>query len=116
MEQKRTGRRLVRPPTDEVRKQYRQALDEERAGIEANRELGRELRERRRLRKTLAELKSIREQLGVTMAELAERTGMTVEALSRLENVEGPAPALETLWLYARVLGCRIEIAVVPEA
>lgn len=115
MGKKRTGRRIVRQPTDEERQRYRQAVDEERAGMEANKALGRELRERRQLSDTVSELKAIREELGISLTELAERTGMTVGNLSRLENMEGPNPTIETLRRYARALGRRIEIAVVAD-
>lgn len=116
MAKKRTGRRIVRQPTDEERNNYRQALEEERAGMEANKALGRELlRERRELSDTVSELKGIRQQLGIPLTELAERTGMTAGNLSRLENMAGPNPTIETLRRYARALGHRIEIAVVED-
>lgn len=112
----RTGRRIVRQPTEEERQGYRQALEEERAGMEANKALGRELlRQRLELADTVQELKTIRERLGITLTELADRTGMTVGNLSRLENMDGPNPTIETLRRYARALGHRIEIAVVAE-
>lgn len=110
----RTGRRIVRQPTEQERQHYRQALEEERAGMEANKALGRELlQERRELAETVTELKTIRERLGITLTELANRTGMTVGNLSRLENMDGPNPTIETLRRYAH--GHRIETAVVTE-
>lgn len=84
--------------------------------MEANKALGRELlRERREFAETVSELKSIREQLGITLTELSERTGMTVGNLSRLENMDGPNPTIEILRRYAHALGHRIELAVVAE-
>ncbi|MCH8840341.1 MAG: helix-turn-helix transcriptional regulator [Planctomycetes bacterium] len=71
--------------------------------------------ERRELSSVVTELKTLREQLKITLTELAERTGMTVGNLSRLENMEGPNPTIETLRRYAQAIGHRIEIAVVPE-
>jgi DNA-binding Xre family transcriptional regulator len=116
MGKKRIGRRIIRQATDEEREWYRKALEEERAGMEANKALGRELlRERRELSATVSELKAIREQLGISLTELAERTGMTVGNLSRLENMDDPNPTIETLRRYARAIGHRIEIAVVAE-
>lgn len=116
MTQKRTGRRIVRPSTDEERKQYRVALKEEKAAVEANKALGRELlTDRHELSAIVTELKTLREQLKITLTELAERTGMTVGNLSRLENMEGPNPTIETLRRYAQAIGHRIEIAVVAE-
>jgi len=116
MERKRIGRRIVRKATDKERERYRETLEEERAGMEANKAIGRELlRERRELSATVSELKAIREQLGISLTDLAERTGMTVGNLSRLENMDGPNPTIETLRRYARAIGHRSEIAVVAE-
>lgn len=112
----RTGRRIVRRPTEAERQYYRQALDEERAGVEDNKALGRELLgERRELADTVAELKAIREQLGISLTELAERTGMSVGNVTRLENMDGPNATIATLRRYAHALGHRIEIAVVAD-
>jgi DNA-binding Xre family transcriptional regulator len=116
MTQKRTGKRIVRQPTDEERKAYRSALQEEMAGMEHNKALGRELLvERHELGDIVSELKVIREGLNVSLTELASRTGMTVGNLSRLENMDGPNPTIETLRRYAQAIGHRIEIAVVAE-
>jgi DNA-binding Xre family transcriptional regulator len=117
MNQKRIGRRIVRPPTSEERERYRHALEEERAETQANKAIGRELlAERRELSTIVSELKSIRERLNISLTELASRTGMTVGNLSRLENMDGPNPTIETLRRYAHAIGHRIEIAVVAEA
>ncbi len=116
MSENRTSRRIIRAPTEAEAKRYREMLEEERAGMEANKALGRAvLAERRELGTIVAELKTIREQLKITLTELAERTGMTVGNLSRLENMEGPNPTIETLRRYAHAIGHRIEFAVVAE-
>jgi len=116
MTNKRTGRRIVRQSTEEERKRYRAVLEEEKAGMEANKAAGRELlAERRELGTIVSELKIIREHLNISLTELAGRTGMTVGNLSRLENMEGPNPTIETLRRYAHAIGQRIEIAVVAE-
>jgi hypothetical protein len=117
MSNKRTSRRIVRQPTEEERARYREALDEERDGIEANKALGRELlADRRELGNIVSELKAIRERLNISLTELAQRTGMAVTNLSRLENLDGPNPTIETLRRYAHAIGHRIEIAVVAES
>lgn len=110
----REGRRIVRPATAEERRRYRQSLAAEEAGKADNRAQARAaLKDRRELSGVVAELKQIREQLGVTLAELASRTGMTTGNLSRLENMDGPNPTIETLRRYAQALHHRIDIAVV---
>jgi DNA-binding phage protein len=116
MSKKRTGHRIVRQGSDEERARYRAILAEEKAGIDANKALGRELlAERHELGAIVSELKSIREQIGISLTEVADRTGITVSNLSRLENMDGPNPTIETLRRYASAIGHRIEIAVVAE-
>jgi transcriptional regulator with XRE-family HTH domain len=65
------------------------------------------LAERSELGTVVLELKSIREKLNISLTELADRTGMTVGNLSRLENMEGPNPTIETLRRYAGAIGQR---------
>jgi len=59
----------------------------------------------------IAKLRAMREAQGVTLAELAERTGMTRGNVSRLESQKNAT--LRTLERYARALGCELEISVV---
>lgn len=116
MSKQRTGRRVVREPSADEKARYRRALAEEQAGVEANKAVGREaLRNRRELSDTVSELKSIREASGISLTELAVRTGMTVSNLSRLENMAGPNPTIETLRRYAQAIGYRIAIEVVAD-
>jgi DNA-binding Xre family transcriptional regulator len=58
-----------------------------------------------RLHQVMASLKSERERQQVTLAELAERTGIDQAALSRLENGRNANPTLDTLQRIARALG-----------
>jgi hypothetical protein len=112
----RKVRRIVRQPTDKEREMYRIALEEERKGMEANKRLGREvMAERRELGAIVSELKAIRERLQISLTELSRRTSMTVGNLSRLENMDGPNPTIETLRRYAAAIGHRIEFAVVAD-
>lgn len=110
------GRRIVRPATEESRRYLRRAVEEEKAGMEANRALGlAALRERKDLSQIVEHLKELRRQLGIPLSVVAEKTGMTRGNLSRLENMDGPNPTIETLGRYAQALGHRIDIAVVAE-
>lgn len=100
----------------EERRAYRRAVQEELAGREANRAVGRALlEERRELSQVVADLKTLRERLGISLSEVAERSGMTKGNLSRLENMEGPNPTIATLRRYASALGHRLEIVVVAD-
>jgi DNA-binding Xre family transcriptional regulator len=59
----------------------------------------------------IAKLRAMREAQGVTLAELAARTGMTRGNVARLESQKNAT--LRTLDRYARALGCHLEIGVV---
>ncbi len=61
----------------------------------------------------IGKLRSIREEQGLSLADMQERTGMTRANLSRLEN-ESRNVTLRTLQRYARGLGCRVVVDVVP--
>jgi DNA-binding Xre family transcriptional regulator len=59
----------------------------------------------------IAKLRAMREAQGVTLAELAARTGMTRGNVARLESRKNAT--LRTLDRYARALGCELDITVV---
>lgn len=78
-------------------------------------EIGRRIRRRHearqaRLKQALAELKAAREQLGLSLAEVGERTGIGKSNLSRLENAPDPNPTIDTLNRYAEAVGKEIVI------
>ncbi len=62
----------------------------------------------REIDKTLNRLKKAREQAGLSLTDLAQRTGMDKATLSRLENGRNGNPTLETLSRIARALGKEI--------
>jgi DNA-binding XRE family transcriptional regulator len=53
----------------------------------------------------LGRLKKEREAAGLSLADVAERTGMDRAAISRLENGHQSNPTVETLMRYATALG-----------
>jgi DNA-binding Xre family transcriptional regulator len=61
-----------------------------------------------RLHQIMAYLKRERERQGLTLADLAARTGMDQAALSRLENGRNANPTLDTLYRVAAALGKEI--------
>ncbi len=67
------------------------------------------------VRETIGKLRQLREERGLSLADMEEQTGMTRANLCRLEN-EGRNVQLRTLERYARALGCRVEIGLVPVA
>ncbi len=59
----------------------------------------------------IAKLRAMRQAKGVTLAELAARTGMTRGNIARLESQKNAT--LQTLQRYAEGLDCELEINVV---
>lgn len=59
------------------------------------------------LRDYIRQLKEAREVAGLTLAEVAARTGMAVESLSRLETGAQTNPTWKTLATYAAAVGRR---------
>lgn len=60
------------------------------------------------LRLALTELKRIREAAGLSLADVAERSGIDKAALSRLENGVHDNPTVETLMRYAAAVGKKL--------
>lgn len=56
----------------------------------------------------LAALRKTREAAGLSLADVAERSGIDKAALSRLENGVHDNPTVETLMRYAAALGKRL--------
>jgi predicted transcriptional regulator len=61
----------------------------------------------------LARLKKEREAAGLSLTDVAERTGMDRAAISRLENGHQANPTVETILRYAAALGKTIVWSVV---
>jgi transcriptional regulator with XRE-family HTH domain len=59
------------------------------------------------LRFYIQQLKSAREAAGLTLADVADRSGLAIESLSRLETGAQPNPTWKTLGKYASAVGCR---------
>lgn len=60
------------------------------------------------VRHTVAGLRSERERLGLSLAEVESRSGLKRSSLSRLENDATSNPTLLTLQRYASALGMRV--------
>ncbi len=65
------------------------------------------------LRSTVAALKSAREAAGLTLADVAAKTGLALETLSRLETGATKNPTWQTLGRYAVAVGCRLTLGAV---
>jgi DNA-binding phage protein len=65
-------------------------------------------------REVVERLKQERERRGISLADMLRRTGMTREALSRLENNLAPNPTVRTLARYAAAVGLELHLAAKP--
>ena len=65
------------------------------------------------LHKTFAALRKLREQQGLSITDLAERTGMDRAMISRLENGQIDNPTISTMSRYARALGKKVLVNLV---
>jgi transcriptional regulator with XRE-family HTH domain len=59
------------------------------------------------IRQAVSALKKAREGAGLSLADVAERTGIDKAALSRIETGQHPNPTVSTLCRYAHALGKR---------
>lgn len=66
------------------------------------------------LREYVRQLKEARQAAGLTLDDIASRTGMAVESLSRLETGANPNPTWKTLGLYAAAVGCAPRLSAEP--
>ena len=62
------------------------------------------------LKELLAQLKRTREERGLSLTDLMQRTGMERSAISKLETGQRPNPTIETLERYAEAVGKRIVV------
>jgi ribosome-binding protein aMBF1 (putative translation factor) len=123
----RTRRRLEElPPEKRVRAEAaigRTQTPEFRARVAADRAiLDREYRETGTISATrppaaaadipgfIIDLRREREARGLSLADVADRSGIDKAALSRLENGQQPNPTVNTLARYARALGKRLAL------
>ncbi len=72
------------------------------------------------LRMLVARLRRMREEQGLSLTDMSERSGMTRAAVSRLENGWNGNPTLDTLFRYAAAVGAHVSLSAVastdPEA
>ncbi len=67
------------------------------------------------LRACIFRLKQAREAAGLTLVQIAERTGLAPETLSRLETGAVTNPTWKTIADYAVAVGCRLRLTAEPD-
>ena len=60
------------------------------------------------------ELLKARHNAGLTQEELAARMGTKRESISRMESAGKHSPSVNTLRKYAKAVGCKLKIELVP--
>lgn len=104
------GKRVYRDATDEERIRHSEIRSKIATELPEIRQRARERLELRRqdgtpLRQVLGALRAERVRLGLSLADINERSGIDRAALSRLENNEDANPTLSTLERYAAAVG-----------
>ncbi|WP_435011968.1 helix-turn-helix domain-containing protein (plasmid) [Tundrisphaera lichenicola] len=57
-------------------------------------------------------LRARRESMGLSLSDVAERTGMTRQSVSKLENGLNTNPTMQSIWRYAGALGAEVNFAI----
>jgi DNA-binding Xre family transcriptional regulator len=94
------GRRLTKSETAKYRKIRQQVIEEIPAAKPAP------------VKVAIAKLRAMRQAQGITLAELAKKTGMTRGNIARLESRKNAS--LTTLQRYAEGLGCELQLDLSP--
>lgn len=105
--------------TDEERKQFHVALADEAATKDENIAAAKLIAPRvveacEEAVAIVKQLREARETAGISLSELAARTGIHKSALSRLENSQAPNPTLAYLQRYASAIGSQLVITLEP--
>jgi 3'-phosphoadenosine 5'-phosphosulfate sulfotransferase len=113
---RRQVRGVKKDLTEEERTRHRairQKVEEEKVELIAR---GRKIKARNaRLREAVRMLRAAREALGLSLADIRERTGIEKGNLSRLENAAKPNPTVDTLTRYADAVGKELVITLIDK-
>ncbi len=107
-------KRVYRPLTPEDRAKYRkirEQIEAEKPAINAR--IKARLAELGRLDQVFLELKKVREQQGLSLADLKELTGMDRSLISRLETGRQENFTIDTVQRYAEALGKKVVVSLV---
>jgi predicted transcriptional regulator len=118
MSGKRIHRKIERTPAEQKRLEaIREKFERERPGLEDLMAHGDATEvvsqgEYLDLRQMLSTLKKHRENQGLSLTDVADRSGMDRAAISRLENGVYVNPTVDTLYRYAQSIGADIGFSV----
>jgi len=111
------AKRVIHKTTDAERREYLAKIDSENMPelkIQGRRVKAELEQERTRIEQACLLLKAERESQGISLSDVAEKTGMSRGAISRLENLVDPNPTVSTLIRLASALGKQLVITLVP--
>lgn len=120
MSQKRkispAGHRIIGTDTPESisrRKEIREQvkLEKEEIIAQVRQVMPSIVQQRQKAARIMSELRAERERLGISLSELAKRTGMARETIHRLETAKSPNPTISTLHRIADSLGMSLELS-----
>ena len=104
-------------PAERVRELKRLGKKVDHEEADAIKRKGREVKSRHdQLRNIAQVLKAERQKLGMSLSDVAAKSGIAKANLSRLENDPHPNPTVDTLLRYARALGREIRIGLGPDS
>jgi DNA-binding XRE family transcriptional regulator len=63
------------------------------------------------LRTLVARLRRLREDRGMSLSDVSDRSGLTRAAISRIENGWNANPTLDTLFRYAGAIGAQVTLS-----
>ena len=118
MSEKRTHRKIERTPDQQRRlEEIRERFQRQRPGLKDLLAAGDATEvvpqgEYLELRAMLGTLKQHRERQGLSLTDVANRSGMDRAAISRLENGVYLNPTVDTLYRYAQAVGADIGFTV----
>ena len=107
-----TRDRKLTPEEAAKYRRIRDQVEQEKPEIIAQALQARRDTRRKQLAAVMEKLKTAREDKGLSLADVQERTGIDGSALSKLENVTNENPTIDTLLRYAEVVGKRLDIQV----
>jgi hypothetical protein len=119
--QQKKAKRVIRPLTADETKRIanaRRAVTAERDEILREGRVAKRAWSamRREVDETVTRLRAERERLGLSLADVEERSGLRRSALSRLENDKTTNPTLLTLERYAAALGLTLHTSLNSKA
>ena len=86
-----------------IDREERESIKSKGRAIFAHREL---------MQRVIASLKAARQERGLSLTDVGEKSGIGKANLSRLENDSSPNPTWDTIVRYAESVGCKLDVLI----